>query len=45
MNKTNKEKNTEHDRRELLRVRPKQAGNYEFTELEAVIRQWITGNK
>ena len=45
MNKTNREKNTEHDRKELLRVRPKQEGRYEFKSLEAVIRQWITEAK
>ena len=40
MNKTNKEKNTEHDRKEILRVRP---GNqrYEFAPLEAAIRSWF----
>ena len=42
--KTNKQKNTEHAGRELLRVRPKQPA-YDFTPLEAVIRQWITGSK
>ena len=42
--KTNKEQNKEHAGRELLRVRPKQAV-YDFKALEAVIRQWITGNK
>jgi len=37
MNKTNKEKNTEHDKKEL---RP---GNqrYDFTALEAAIRSWF----
>ena len=40
--KSNREKNTEHDKKEILRVRPKQAGKYEFEALEAVIRQWIT---
>ena len=43
--KTNREKNTEHDRKEILRVRPKQAGKYEFEALEAVIRQWIAEAK
>ena len=43
--KTNKEKNIEHARKELMRVRPKQAVTYDFATLEAVIRQWITGNK
>ena len=40
MNKTNKEKNTEHDRKELMKVRP---GNqrYDFTALEAAIRSWF----
>lgn len=38
--KTNKELNTEYDKREQARVRPKQI-EYKFKELEAVIRQWI----
>lgn len=42
--KTNREKNKEHDGRELLRVRPKQ-GAYDFKPLEDVIRQWVTGAK
>jgi hypothetical protein len=42
--KTNREKNKEHDGRELLRVRPKQPA-YDFKALEDVIRQWVTGNK
>jgi hypothetical protein len=42
--KTNKEKNKEHDGRELLRVRPKQPA-YDFKTLEDVIRQWVVGNK
>ncbi len=42
--KTNREKNKEHDGREILRVRPKQAA-YEFKALEDVIRQWVTGSK
>lgn len=40
MTKSNREKNTEHDRKELLRVRPKQA-QYNFKELEAIVRQWV----
>jgi hypothetical protein len=40
--KTNREKNIEHDNKEV--VRPK-AKFYNFKPLEAVIRQWITGNK
>jgi len=43
--KTNREKNTEHDRKEILRVRPKQAGKYDFAPLEAVVRQWVTEAK
>jgi hypothetical protein len=42
--KTNKEKNKEHEGRELLRVRPKQFV-YDFKALEAVIRQWVTKNE
>jgi hypothetical protein len=42
--KTNKQLNKDHAGRELLRVRPKQPA-YDFKPLEAVIRQWITGNK
>ena len=40
--KTNKETNTEHDKKELMRVRPKQSA-YDFKSLEAVIRQWVRG--
>ena len=40
MTKSNREKNTEHDRKELLRVRPKQT-QYNFKELEAIVRQWV----
>ena len=42
MNKTNREKNIEHDNREVIRPKDKV---YDFKPLEAVIRQWITGNK
>jgi hypothetical protein len=38
--KTPKELNTEHERKELLRVRPKQP-NYEFEELEKIVNTWI----
>lgn len=41
MNKTNREKNTEHDRKEILRVRPKDQ-RYDFAPLEAAIRRWFT---
>jgi hypothetical protein len=40
MNKTNKELNTEHDRKEILRVRPK-GQRYDFTALEAAVRSWF----
>ena len=40
MSKTNKEKNTEHDRKELLRVRPKDQ-RYNFAPLEAAIKGWF----
>jgi hypothetical protein len=43
--KTNKEKNTEHERKELMRVRPKQTGQYEFEALTKVIRQWVAMNE
>jgi hypothetical protein len=43
MNKTNREKNTEHDRKEILRVRPKMEGKYNFEALQTVINQWIRG--
>jgi hypothetical protein len=42
--KTNRDKNTEHDKKELLRVRPKGSA-YDFKPLEDVVRQWITGSK
>jgi hypothetical protein len=40
--KTNKEKNIEHAKKELMRVRPKQPA-YDFTELEAAVRRWLIG--
>jgi len=40
--KTNKEKNQAHDARQTERVRPKE-GNYQFKELEAVVRRWVLG--
>ena len=40
MNKTNREKNTEHDRKELLRVRPKEP-DWQFKELEEVVNRWV----
>ena len=44
MTKTARELNTEHDRKELLRVRPKEP-NWQFKELEQVIRQWVKNNE
>jgi len=38
--KTNKEKNTEHDRRQQERVRPA-AKAYDFKPLEQAMRKWI----
>lgn len=42
--KTNKDKNKQHERDQLMRVRPKQPA-YDFAPLEAVIRQWVTDAK
>jgi predicted RNA-binding protein with RPS1 domain len=44
MQKTNKEKNQQHERDQLMRVRPKQPA-YDFKPLEDVIKQWITATK
>jgi hypothetical protein len=44
MSKTNREKNIEHEKKELLRVRPKQPA-YEWKALQDVIHQWITKAK
>ena len=40
MNKTNKELNTEHNRKEILRVRPKEQ-RYDFKPLEDAIKGWF----
>ena len=42
--KTNREKNTEHEQKELMRVRPKQP-EFNYKPLEDVIRQWVTKNE
>ena len=42
--KTNKEKNTEFDARVQGKIRPSQPV-YDYKPLEAVIRQWVTGNQ
>lgn len=42
--KTNKEKNTEYDKAQSERVRPKDP-EYNWQPLEAVIRQWILSSK
>jgi hypothetical protein len=44
MNKTNKEKNLEHDARMAARVRPKQT-EYDYTMLEAIMRQWAKAHE
>ena len=38
--KTNKEKNTEHDRKELMKVRPSNQ-RYDFKPLEEAIKGWF----
>jgi hypothetical protein len=38
--KTNKELNTEHDRKEILRVRPKEQ-RFDFKPLEDAIKGWF----
>ena len=40
--KTNKEKNIQHEKDQILKGRPKQPA-YDFALLEAVIRSWVTG--
>ena len=40
--KTNREKNTAHDAKQLERMRPKTPA-YSFKELEAVVRAWVIG--
>ena len=40
--KTNREKNTAHDAKQVDRVRPKTPA-YSFKELEAVVRAWVLG--
>ena len=42
--KTNRELNTEHDRKEILRVRPKQPA-YNFKPLEDAIRAMVLNSK
>ena len=42
--KTNRELNTEHEKKELLRVRPKQP-TYNFKPLEDAIRAMILNSK
>mgnify|MGYP006281886563 CR=1 FL=1 len=44
MAKSNRELNQEHERRELMRVRPKQP-TYNPAPLEAVIRKWVEASK
>lgn len=42
--KTNQQKNQAHAAAETARVRPKQPV-YDFTGLEAVIKQWVKGHE
>jgi len=42
--KTNKELNTAHDAKMAEKIRPKQPA-YDFTALEAVMKQWVRGNE
>lgn len=38
--KTNRQKNEQHERDALMRVRPKQ-GKYEFEPLQSIVNKWI----
>lgn len=40
-NKTPRELNTEHARKELLRVRPKHEIKFDGKELQAIVNNWI----
>ena len=42
--KTNKELNTEHERKELMRVRPKPIV-FDWKPLEDVVRKWVIKNE
>jgi hypothetical protein len=42
--KTNREKNTEHEQKELMRVRPKPI-EYNYKPLEDVVRKWVIKNE
>ena len=42
--KTNKEKNLAYDAQASAKISPKQP-EYDFTALEAVIKQWVTMNE
>lgn len=44
MNKTNREKNTQHEKDQILKVRPKQP-DYDFVSLEQVIHQWVQSSR
>ena len=43
--KTNRELNTEHDRKQILRVRPKNTPTYNFKPLEDAIRAMVLNSK
>lgn len=42
--KSNREKNQQYERDQILKVRPKQPA-YEFKELEAIVHKWIRESK
>jgi hypothetical protein len=44
MNKSNREKNIQHEKDQILKVRPKQPA-YDFKPLQDVIHQWVTASK
>jgi hypothetical protein len=44
MNKTNRQRNTEHEAKELMRVRPKHK-EWDHQALTAVINQWVRSSE
>ena len=42
MSKSNREKNAQHEKDQLMRVRPKQPV-YDFKPLEEVVKVWVKG--
>lgn len=41
MKKTNRQLNQEHEKKQLMRVRPKDGPQYDAKPLEEVVNQWI----